>query len=126
MLFLRNADLKEFHLKLASLKFGSAARASACPTRHWCVGAVRRSSVAGTADASDPIRQIDILEEALDELLRLTAPSDVVIRLMGIRRVSGRWLLDAVICWRGSAPEDTSSVSLEIGVGLRITSVGRP
>lgn len=79
-----------------------------------------------TADSSDSIRQIEILEEAPDELLRLTPPGDVVIRVTGIRRVTDRRLLDATIRWSGSAPEDTSSVSLEIGVGLRITSVGRP
>lgn len=76
----------------------------------------RRVAVAATASSGEEIRQNDIL---------ITPPGDVEVRVIGIRVVTGSWLLDATIRWRGAAPEDTSAVSLEIGVGLRITSVGR-
>lgn len=102
---------------------------SACPTRHWCFlrrADLRRNAAATSSSTGDENLQIDLLEEALDELLRLTPPGDIVVRVIGIRRVSDRWLLDATIRWSGSAPEDTSSVSFEIGVGLRVSSVGRP
>lgn len=80
---------------------------------------------AATASTGDEVRQIEVLEEALDELLRLTPPGDVVIRATAsvASHAAGSWTPP---CERFSAPEDTSSVSLEIGVGLSISSVGRP
>lgn len=81
---------------------------------------------AATASTGNDIRQIELLEEALDELLRLTPPRDIVVRVIGIRRVTARWLLDATIRWRGAAPEDTRSVSFGLGLGQRISSIGRP
>lgn len=98
---------------------------SVCPARHWCFsGVVPPGAVAAATESTgEDIRLIDLLEEALDDLLRFTPPGDIEVRFVGIR---GRWLLDATIRWRGAALEDTSSVSLEMGVGLRITSVGRP
>lgn len=71
-------------------------------------------------------RQIDLLDEALNDPLRLIPPEDLEIRVTRVRLVIGRWWLGANIRWRGAAQEDTSSVSLEIEVALRIAAVGRP
>lgn len=96
-------------------------RASVRPTSHrggLVAGFVCRR-LAAMASSGEESQQIDLLHEALDDLLRLIPPQDLETRVTDLRLVTGRWWLDANIRWRGATPEDTSSVSLEIGLALR-------
>lgn len=53
-------------------------------------------------------------------------PEDLVLQITGIRWVTDRWWIDAVLQWSGAQPEDKGIGSLAIGVSPRIAAIGPP
>lgn len=86
----------------------------------------RGRKVAATASGHEQNHQLDLLDEALQLLLSSMRPEDLVLQITGIRWVTDRWWIDAVLQWSGAQPEDKGIGSLAIGVSPRIAAIGPP